>query len=66
MRLHYLKNSLEISRESFGSDMLTMWNVTGACHPCFPDGTTVTLETVKNIRRFGILKAAYIRLQEVA
>ena len=66
MKLVYLPTSLEISRANWGTDDVAMWNVYGANHYAFPDGTTITLPTVKNIRKFGLIKAAYIRLQEAA
>ncbi len=62
MKLIYLKNSLEISRESFGTDALAMWNILGANHKAFPDNTTLSLDSVKAIKHLGLEKAAHYRM----
>ena len=50
-RLVYLKESLEISRCNGWGDVMAMWNIYGFNDPCYPDGTTLTLETIKNLRK---------------
>ena len=54
MKLVYLKRSLDISREDYGTDDMAMWNVIGANHPMLPDHTTVTLNVVKALRYLGV------------
>ena len=49
MRLLYLKNSLEISRENYGGDCMAMWNVYGMSHLGIVDGSSRTLSTIKDI-----------------
>lgn len=63
MRLIYLKQSLEISRENGAGDRLTLWNIIGANHYAFPDNTTISLETVKSIKILGIEKAGEDKLR---
>ena len=50
LRLKYLKDSLEISRENGWGDSMAMWNIEGANNSMYPDGTTLTLETIKQLK----------------
>lgn len=49
MKLIYLKGSLEISRASGWGDTMAMWDCFNV--PGIVDGSTRTLETIKEIRR---------------
>lgn len=51
MRLIYLKDSLEISREQGYGDLLAMWDILGSTDPRFPNRSTITLETVQASRK---------------
>jgi len=46
-QLKYLKNSLEISRHDYASDLMAMWNVWGFERFGFVNGTTLTLESIR-------------------
>ncbi len=57
MKLIYVKRSLEISQENgWGSDM-AMWHLFNSpCPTIHPDGSTVTMDTIKALKVETYLK----------